>query len=406
MKNTKYLIVAIFGVIGSLFTLIQNAGALGISPSPIVRDNVANGMRMEEHVRLLRSSSVGDAHIEVTLNGEGARYLEFSDKIIIIPDGQKSIDYKFYISPVNAPNGKHEALVVFIQKSVSKITGAGASVQEGIASKVIFNVVDHEVKSYQIFDVKFENTELGLPLIFSFYFSNTGNVDVRPDRVELAMVDVTDDTNVFKKTFGQSDIEIVPPGGRKEFTFSMDPKLPQGEYNVSALFYINNVEIYRVDNLLVKILPPGSLGQGAEFSTFISDKPQYSQDELAEITGILENTGSIALNSAFITEVYKNDKRTDILRSKDKIVLKGQKGNFSNNYRFTDSGEYKLKGYFEYGSNKTADKELIIVVGGGAGNTSSVIIITILIIIILIISVFVIKYILKHKKNNIEPPLS
>lgn len=398
ISKFRFLILFSLSILGCLGVSVLPVCALGISPTPIVRDNVANGVKMEEHVKIMRSDIIGNAIIEVNLFGEAARYLQFDKKTLIIPEGQTEIDYTFYIAPQGAQNGRHEGFVTFVRKATDygkKFAGSGASVQEAISARVIFTIVDHEVKTFQISDVKFEDTELGLPIIFSFFLRNSGNVDIRPDRVELTMVDITDQTSVFKKTYEQKDIEVIPPGGQKAFSLTMDQKMPQGQYDASAVFYMNNVVVYRADHKTLRILPPGSLGQGADFTTFSSDKPNYSENELSEITGVLKNTGSIALNTAFVAEVYKDGKRLDILRSKDKIVLKGQQGHYTNDYRFQNYGEYKLKGYFEYGSNKTPYKELTIQVLAPSGVNNSmrlVIIIIFVIAILLVCGILVVRH--------------
>jgi len=133
------------------------------------------------------------------LSGEGARYLELPNKEFIIPAGQRVADYIFYIAPQGAPNGEYRANLNIISKTSSDVNfaGAGSNIKLGVVAKVRFTVIDKEIKRFQILSLSVSPTEVGQPFFVQMYIDNTGNVDARPDKIDVKLVDLSDSTSVI-----------------------------------------------------------------------------------------------------------------------------------------------------------------------------------------------------------------
>ncbi|MFH1946706.1 MAG: hypothetical protein ABIJ23_00900, partial [Candidatus Magasanikbacteria bacterium] len=366
MKN-KIIVFILLIVIGLLPAV--DAHGLGVSPSPITRDNVSNGVRMRTRVNVVRSSALDkDVLIEVQLQGESSRYLELTQESFIIPKGQKQAVYEFFISPQSAPNGHHEAMLLFTNKGpvnessqAGSSGNSGASILEAMLLGVNFIVTDNEVKEFNVSSFAVEDTEVGLPLQFSYVLENNGNVDGRIDKIEVLVVDTTDSSHEYRETFLKEQNPLLAPGEHKEMVLFMNQTIPQGEYQFSAVFYFNNENIFSISDRLVEVLPPGSLGQEAKFISFLTEKERYKKDELLELIGILENTGDVGLRANLYVEVRdEDDIRIDLLRSDDKFVLKGKKGEFRIQTRLSEIGLYNLKAYVEFGAGKSEYKNLQI----------------------------------------------
>lgn len=411
----------LFIIIVVLFVQLEQVNALGISPSPIIRNNVINGVRIPGTVTITRGSSIGDELVEVSISGESGKYLELSKEKIIIPDGKSRLDYTFYIAPKTAPNGEHTAYILFIKKGLigggKTGGGTGAVLEEAMMARIVFTVTDQEVVEIKIGDVFFSDVEVGLPLLFSFYMRNDGNVDVRPDRLYLEMTDITDEKHSYSKEFTQSDFDLLLPGENITVSLIFLDSVPQGEYNANAKFYLKNEIIREESNIKIEVLPPGSLGQGAEFTVFKTEKNIYNKDELVEFNAEIVNTGQIGIKSVFFLEIYQNDSRQDLVRSSDKFILKGRTGLFRENYRFLNYGDYRVDAYFEYGASRTEKKSLNISipkpvsVGVGWGANNIIIVVGIVLFLSLIIIVLILfikkrrgknKIIHKQKKNTFK----
>ncbi len=259
--------------------------AFGVSPSPLIRDNVANGVKIPVSVTLLRADDSRASEINIVQgSGEGFRYLSLPKMNFVFPAGQQRLDYEFFIAPETAPNGKYEAIMIFEKRGLAEaggsITGSGASVQEAVGVRVVFTVTDDEVKELDILNLEFEKAELGMPLVFYLFMRNSGNVDIRPDEIKLSMVDQTDPSIKYEHTYLSKEIDILSPGRENDVRFMLTDKIPQGEYIAVVVVYLDGKELYRKEDIRVKIHPPGTLGQSAEFVSFFTDKQEYSRNEL------------------------------------------------------------------------------------------------------------------------------
>lgn len=382
--------------------------ALGISPSPFVRENVANGTRIPANVEIIRSSVSKEEYVTVSGSGNGFRYIELPETTAIFSRGVNTLDFTYYLAPKAAPNGNYEAIILFVKKSgaPNKASGTGVSVQEAIGQRVRFSVTDRQVESYTISSASFEETELGMPLSFSFWSENTGNVDLKITRAELSLVDETDSSHVFNKIYSEKDLPVIPPGEKKQVMLSYDETVPVGNYLASLTIFKNEKEIFRKEKYRIKVHPPGTLGQEAEMVSFVTemDKKTYDINEPIEFLGSIKNTGKLGFKASFYVDFYKGDKKIDNLRSEEKYIFKGKTGDFRQTYRFSDSGKYTAKGYFEYGSTRTEIKTIDLEIKSPNKPVSSIV--TIILSILIIVAIFFVGWLLfkkikrKHHKIN------
>lgn len=353
----------------------QLVSAVGVSPSMVVVENVANGISLTRSVNITRTDVASLGYFTVQAMGDGARYIELTKKEFYIPAGKKSGEYFFNIKPVGAQNGDHEAKLLFTQQappSVNKAGGSTVAVRSGVLATVQFTITDREVKKIVINSVTVSDTELGLPLMVTYWGENEGNVDLRPTKIVAKINDRTDPTHVIESVVQSSDIELIAPFERKMISVSFNEPLSLGEYKINIDFYVDNEVIYSVEGLDFQVLPQGTLKQTAEFKSFISSASRVRPNELVKFDALVKNSGEIGLQPTLYVEIKQGDKLVDLLKSDKKILYKNQEAVLFVTFRPQEEGEYTADAYIEYGTKQSEHKVVAFTVSQNATATNGV----------------------------------
>lgn len=355
----KNIFISTLVVVTVLFP--QLVGAVGVSPSTVVVENVANGISLTRSVNVTRTDSGNLGYFTVEAMGEGARYLELTKKEFYIPEGKKSGEYFFNIKPVGAPNGVHQAKLLFTQQAppnANKSGGSTVAVRAGALATVQFTITDREVKKIIINSVTISDTELGLPLTVTFWGENEGNVDLRPSKILAKISDRTDPTHIIESTIQSSDIELIAPFERKMISVSFNEPFALGTYKASIDFYVDNEVVYSVNGLDFQVLPQGTLKQSAEFKSFTASASQVKPNELIKFDAVVKNSGQIGLQPTLYVEIKQGDTLVDLLKSDKKILYKDQEGTLFVTFRPQTEGEYTADAYIEYGAKQSEHKKI------------------------------------------------
>ncbi len=363
----------LFGGVAVLFAFFvfpQTVGAIGISPPKITVENVANNIEFKQVFNISRGNPSKREFFEVTLKGDGAKYLSF-DPIFELPKGQTSVPFDFSLKPVGAPNGTYNVKLVFHKTTPPKgiedpdlvsSTSNGMSVSAGVIGSISFTVTDKEIKNFVIRDAYFEDTEVGQHLAFYFTVQNLGNVDVRPERVEYTISQILEDQSLVpfvSNSFGKESFEITPPGVSKLITLFINDTLPEGRYSIDVKFSEGSENIFSQENVRANVYPQGFLTQKAEIKSITLAKNHFEVGELVKFQGVLDNTGDIALEGIMSMEVIKDEKSLDIISSSKKVVLRRTDGSFELLYKPLQKGKYTAKVHFEYGVSMTKSAEQV-----------------------------------------------
>ncbi|OGH65015.1 MAG: hypothetical protein A2821_00880 [Candidatus Magasanikbacteria bacterium RIFCSPHIGHO2_01_FULL_41_23] len=374
--------------------------AIGISPGTLEAENLANGVDISRTLILTNTASEEDVFFSIKARGEAASYISLPKSPIVIPAGQNRANIDIHIKPMNAQNGKHTAELEFMsQPNPNKVinsSGNSVSITSGVIAHVVFTVTDQQIKTMFISNVSADDTEIDKPVIFGFSLLNTGNVDVKPERIDAVFVDITDPANIISETISGSSLEYVLPGELSRINAGLTKNLPLGEYSASFSFYLDDkvISTLKTDRI-IKVWPTGTLAQAGSFDSFKINGNTFESGDLVKLTGLFTNTGGVVLDPIWYVEITKDGKIIDLMRAEKKTVGKGQNVEYTLTFRPDSKGEYTFDAYFEYGIKKTAHKLETIIVSSAVGFVSYIFIIVF--IIILAVGVWYFKH---HYKKS------
>lgn len=343
----------------------DSSWAIGVSPATIILNNVPNNVRIDRMVTVTRPTSVGVEYFKVSLSGEGARYIELSTTTIMIPNGARSASYNFSIYPQAAPSRTFEAFLQFITYQPSSDSGQFlVRTYEGTTAQILFTITDQQILDYQIANVGGGgNIEVTMPPSLNYTVKNNGNVDAKPDQINLEISSIKDVAQKVTDTILGKILDFTPPLQNKNFSVEFNKTLPLGSYTATATFYRGDKPVTTQGNIKFEVFKEGTLAQKAEFVDFKSSATEVSENTLVKVDGILKNVGSIGVRGTMYVQVYRDGKPLDLIKSDEKFLGIGRSGTFSIEFRPADSGKYSFEGYFSYGVGETERKKVEVNVG-------------------------------------------
>ncbi|MBU0661073.1 hypothetical protein KKG22_02735 [Patescibacteria group bacterium] len=342
---------------------VSFVSAFGISPTPVFESNAVNDVRIARTINIVRSNNDDAVLIKIYKSGDSARYIDLPVDEFIAPAGQILTPYTFYIAPSAAANGRHTALLLFEKQGAVDELGAiinGARGLEAIGLSVGFEISDRQVLGLKVADSVFEPLELGMPLSISYLLQNTGNVDTKLDKIQIDVVDITDENHTYSRTVLKQDLEFISPGASERRFFMLDEKMPMGRYKATISYFFNQERIFS-DHRTIEVLAPGTLGQSMDIISLNVPEGPVHVGTVADIISVIKNTGKVGFASRMYVDIYKDGERLDTLRAKDVFLLKDQQTEFRSDFMFNQgAGVYRLEIYFTYGAQKTAVSEFSI----------------------------------------------
>lgn len=348
------------------------AHATGVSPSEIYAENVLNNQKLEKKVTVTRGTDEGELTFDVEARGKDSRYLELPSKTVTIHDGERSASYTFYIYPQSAAQGEYEASILFIEsfqgnppESFAQDSGQRVIyVREGAVATVHFTVSDKQIRMYSVEHVVTEDTERGLQPVLRYIMRNTGNVDVRPDRVDVNVQLATDPTHAASVSLAASDFTYVPPGQQMEEIVYLPLDLEEGNYVMGVDFYLDDEKLFSQNGLHFTVYPSGTLSQEVRITDFATDAETAFTGELILLRASVQNVGSVVTNAVVFVQVIRDGKAVDLLRSDDMTLAVNRTGKTTFSYRPQKAGVYTFKSYAAYGITETAPQSVAVHVKG------------------------------------------
>lgn len=376
----KYL----FSVLSVIFLLsfflvpFSAVKAIGISPPTIEAPTVLRDIRQTKNIRISRSpSDLNDVVVRVEKSGEYAHYLDAPEEITI-PKGQTSVNYSFDIYPVGAATGDYEVKLTFkVDPNVQSAQddnglNARVSIITGAAAMVRFTVSGEEVIAYEINEISGSETEIGLPAYIKLYISNLGNVEWKPDSIDLAFTDVNDSTNVVTTSLKGEEIPVISPGDAGGvISLEIPVVLLEGDYKVSAKLYYKDEMVGELVSKPFSVYAAGTLQQMGELTSLEINKTVYTLGEKIRLNAIFKNIGNLPIKGVLNTDVNFGVDFLDMVRGEELSVGIGKEVIFSEIIELDKPGDYTLSSYVKFGNKKTEAKTVSLSVVSPKNETLS-----------------------------------
>ncbi len=359
-KINKFTPISLL-LISVIFLLPRTAFALGISPGVVVATNVINGIQIKRVITVTRANPSHDETLSITAGGEGGKYLQLPTPTLVLPKGQQQTPYTFYIAPVAAPNGPHDAVIHFTEQLP---TGPGSSnslsTLLSITGHVHFVITDQQVRDFSVGSIDTTDSEVGQPLVFTIAITNNGNVDALPEGIDVSLADTTDPKHTLTAHVNGSDLTAVPPLETQTIVVKTTPNPAPtiGTYVGSISVTDAQKEIASKKDATFRVFAPGTLSQSVALDSFTSNVTSVDAGNNIRFDAGMSNTGSGNATVLLNIDLYQGGKIIDTLRTENQVLVRGASGHLSLVYAPKNSGSYDAHAWLEYGVSRTPEKIL------------------------------------------------
>lgn len=389
--------------------------AIGISPPIIpVDDMLRNSVQTHSVMLLIQDPAPRDITFTVTPRGEYAHYIKGPSEHVI-PKGSTSALYTFDLEPLDAAVGTYELLLTFTEKAEEEKNadgsagGAKVAVLQGATAVIMLGITGEERVSYEVLYGSVEDTELRIPLVGTYTVHNTGNVEWKPDRIELSVVDVKDPTNTATFDVNKDDIPAVKPLKTDTSSFSVGHTLIEGKYKGHMKFYYKDAMVAEFDTPPFNVFAPGTLSQTGELTSVTTNKEVYTLGEQVVLKAGFKNTGDVTVEADIETKIYLGDELKNLEVSRKLNVDRRQESEFQQFIKLSEPGEYTFEVTAEFGNRRSESKFVKVVVeakGVTAIAVSSKNSFAIVGFVVVIIFFFLFVYLRRKKKEEVPPVAS
>ena len=380
---------------------------------------VLRGTVQTQSISIVRAISEGNREVtvNVTKRGEYAHYINAPESIILL-SGQNSVIYTFDVDATDAAVGEYQVILSFLvdpyitaqTEATSGGMSAGVGFITGVDIPVTFTVSGDQVVSYDVQSMGMDDTEVNMPVFLTFNIHNTGNVEWKPQKVELTFTDTSDPAHVVTEIVESEDFPVVKPSAESVVTVvQIASVLIEGTYEVKAKFYYEGQVVAELSSSsLLTVYPVGTLAQSGELLSASTNKTSYERGEKVNASVIFKNTGEVKVNGTLYIDMYKDGSYVDLLLGETLAVDRGDEVVFSKIIETDGPGDYVASAYVKYSNKKTESIDLAfsVISAGGVGDAlsfaNSVWGLAILIGIIVVIAV-IIK--ITRKKNGTSPTI-
>lgn len=356
----KIKTILMIGLICVVATSSVNALGFGIVPLRFTIDEASNGGTYDQTIMIVNTDN-DTCNYEFEGTGDIGAWASFYavdgvtaiDTIEVAGKSRGKIIARFSIPNETAPGSyTGEIYVQTIPKTATGGGGTAADVVLRMASLGTIIVADlSEDLSGIVTNITAMDTEVNNTLRVKVEFQNTGNVNATPAiNVTIAMNGSLVDCVYYNKT-------AVMPGANETIPVEWNTtgQIP-GNYSLNVSVSLNS-DVLAVQNLTVRILPPGTLARAGNL-TAITSEGELAIGQTVKIVATFENTGAIDTTATFVAEVYIDGNLTGEINSDEQVVPVGEKGNLTALLELAIPGDYEIKGHVLYDSKSTDTKEL------------------------------------------------
>lgn len=420
LSTIGFLIIAGFAYPLSVF-------ATGITPSEIYIDNILPNTEIKKIVTFTRGTITSDEKFSVTFSQEAAEYITPLDgKEITFKKGEHAFPYHFslkipqlaqgtYVSKVRVSQlqstKKRPRLKNIGQKATNEKTdtaNSGSSIRSGAEGTIYITVTNEAHDEWEVKQTRIPPTEENQTIGISFLIRNLGNVDTKPSKIAMHLKNTFNAKEVYDEVIDLVDFKPVAAFSERIDSATSKIKLTTGSYGADIVFYNKSGDVVHTsETLYFDVVPEGSLKQKGEFTTFLLDKQQgaYELGEYIKTIASFKNTGTIGTRPSLVLEIFKGDKRIDVVKSEPVFVPVNESFELEKELQIKEGGNYKVDASFMYGISKTPSKSITVTVGSTFNNMQMLLIIS-GIGTLTIVSVFIFLRVRRRKIIATEPILN
>lgn len=377
---------------------------LGVSPGTLIIEDIRPGTKLIKDITFSRGDASRFQRLAIKITGPAAEFLSGA-AALDMPVGQNNVSYSLTINTGSLAAGTYEATLTGTESMTPETDGdigegyaaAQAFITTGARAIIRFTVTNNSIQEFSIKEIVMQASEEMQPLGFSYFIINSGNVDARPSKIEIAITDQTDPENIYKETILGETLAPVAAFSEKNVNLLTQAKLNIGRYWVDFTFYDGDKIIFTRTGYALQIFPPGTLAQKGKLREFTADKNKYRSNELIIFSAVFKNEGTIGISASFVIDLLRGDRRVDILKTEVVFIPPGKTADFSINHRLSDGGSYLAKGRVNFGIYNSDEIEARFVVE----RIKAITLVGAIIILIIILAVFIWRfYQWRYKSKN------
>lgn len=360
------------------------AEGIGVSPAMIVLDDLRPGTKTARNINFSRETATQPARLVISIEGPVAQHFS-APKELTMDAHQQSVVLPITIDTGSLSTGSYEAVITGAEtaphpsgtKEGGGTMGATSTVVTAAQARVKFTVSNIVKEEFSIRQVILPESEEGQPLGFSYLLANTGNVDVRPTKIDLSLA-LRDDPEkpIYTETIAGDTLTPIAAQTEKEVFLLTKAALSVENYAATILIYQGERIVFELKNHPVQIFPAGTLAQKGALVSFAPDKEHYEKNELVVLNAVFKNEGDVGLTIALVADITKNNERVDLLKTDQTFVPPRRIADLSMTTRQEKSGDYHIKAFVNYGIHKSNEIEtqftikglnIIVVIGAIGG---------------------------------------
>ena len=406
LSTRAFVSTLILVVVLAMALLVPRVQAIGISP-PIIQatDILRNSAQSYSVSLLIQDPAPYDMYFSAEPRGEYGHYLKGASEVVI-PQGKTSVVYDFELEPIDAAIGSYNLQLAFTEKQKAAPSENGAEggakvvVLQGAILVISMGVTGEERVSYEITRAQFEDTEPRIPLIGTYTVRNTGNVEWKPDRIEVEAYEVADPENKAMFEVKSEAIPLVKPGKVLDAKISLGHKLTEGRYRAKVRFYYKDAMIQELETPPFSVFQVGTLDQAGELVEVTTNKTTYNVGEQVVLRGLFKNTGDVTVEGQLETQVYKDGAFVNLEVSRTLNIDRRQETVFEQFIKMNEPGEYTLEVAATYGTRKTPAQKITITVQSGTLSAVGNMYITIALLSLFVIGVIIFLILFARRKKK------
>jgi hypothetical protein len=349
---------------------------IGVSPSAFLIPNLLQDSAQQRSFTVSHNFAAQgitqDVPIQLTIRGDYPEYLQLPGQVVSLA-GESEFEVPFTIDAAQAAEGEYELFIDVMPDATAAApasapadgtSGASpaAAVVLGVTIPVNFTVVTEARAEVEIVDIVASETELDLPVFFTAAFQNTGNVDWRPDRIEITFTPSTGGGVEQSVTVPGETVPLTRAGDVGELTFRADPILSEGIYSARLRFMDGDAVRHERDNVVVVVHPRGVLNQEAIVGPVTFNKTTVTPGEIMRAGATVENTGDIVVEAILRAVVFSGQTEIAQHRSDPLAIDPKTQGRPELLFAIDQPGSYTVRSWVEYGNKKSDMTETTILV--------------------------------------------
>ncbi len=259
-QTSLFLLVFCFLILNGRQAL---GGGFGFSPGGVNNFDLLPGSQFEQEMFLLRADPIEDLKINIKI--ESPDYPEVKNWIsldkgtsFIIPKGTTQFPIKVIVDvPQKTKLGVYKGYLDVTTAQVKEEKGGGGvQIALGARINIVLGLTDRPISNFAVRTGEIPTIEYGSPLKYIIKLENTGNVKVRPSKVEIKIFDGSVITSLLKTLeIGPENLDWTKPYKTKEVTAEFPVELKIGGYWAETRVFKDETTVVRADKMFFAVNP-------------------------------------------------------------------------------------------------------------------------------------------------------